>query len=44
MKKLIHNVFCYTKRKVVDVETQRPEIATYIMLFGIVIKTTYKGL
>lgn len=42
MKKFIQNIFCYTTRRVVDMETKKTELATYVMLFGFVIKTSYK--
>ena len=42
MKKIVQQIFCYTTRTVIDVETKNTEVATYIMLFGFVIKTIYR--
>ncbi|MDY3522011.1 hypothetical protein PG614_10255 [Riemerella anatipestifer] len=44
MKKLIHKIFCYTKRIVQDMDTKQTQIATYYLLFGLVIKITYKSI
>ncbi|MBB5334868.1 hypothetical protein HNP69_003020 [Chryseobacterium koreense] len=40
--KTIKFIFNYTTRQVTDVETRKPEIATYFRVFGFVVKTTYK--
>lgn len=40
--KILKFVFNYTKRNVVDMETLKPETATYFRLFGFVFRTNYK--
>lgn len=42
MKKFLQKFFCYSTRPVTDADTLKPQIAVYYMIFGIVVKTTYK--
>lgn len=42
MKKFIQKIICYTSKEVIDVETKHRETATYVKLFGFVVKTTYR--
>lgn len=44
IKKMVHRLLSYRTKKVIDVKTNRPELATYWKLFGFVVKTTYKPL
>lgn len=42
--KITRKFISYTTRKVVDVDTRQEQIATYLLVLGFVVKTTYKNL
>lgn len=42
MKKILQSIICYTTRTVRDVASGRLETATYMKVFGIVVKTHYE--